>query len=541
MNLDLVQLLGGSCLLIYAIGELSKSIQLLGGSQFRNWLNQSTRDKWRGVALGGLIAMLLCSSGAVTAMLVSLANARLLSLPQTLAVSLGAGIGSTLMVQLLAFKISQYGLLILALGFITESFIGNASIKRLGRVALFVGLVFFSLDVLGQAGNALRNEPVFQAVSEYMRSRPVLGFLLAAGFSALTYSSAATVTFAMSLVMAQQGTVLDALPWVLGANLGSTTTGYFASLTGDIPGKQAALGSLLSRFAGIVIFWPFQKYIARGLEALNVGVNHEVALSHLFFNLSLAVLFLPFLNWGVKVVTLMVPSKESEGPFHFQYLDRSSLATPELALAQAQRELLRLSDAVERLMMRCLDFFQGGSTQAVEQFRANDKVIDFLNKGIKRFLTSLSQGEMTQAQVDKEFEILIRTNDMENIGDIVANNIVSLVYKCRAKGYVFSREGWMEIVQFHEKVITCLRLSTAYFSLRTPGLEKQLFSSLDEIDRLSLDLTERHLRRLHSGIKQSQDSSSVHLDLLGHMTRIAHLSTNLFRMQSNRAPKQETV
>lgn len=538
MSAEFIQLLGGSCLLIYSIGELSKSIQLLAGSQFRNWLNQSTRDRWRGMALGGLIAMLLCSSGAVTAMLVSLANARLLSLPQTMAVSLGAGIGSTLMVQLIAFKISHYGLVILALGFLAETLTSEGWLKRFGRVVLFIGLVFFALDILVQAGEGLRGEPTFQAVSNFMRTRPGLAFLLAAGFSAFTYSSAATVAFAMSLVVAQQGSVVEALPWVFGANIGATAMAYFASLGGDIPGKQAAVGNLLTRASGVTALWFLQGPIARGLEALNVGVTHEVALAHFFFNVILAVIFLPFLNWGVRVVTLLVPNRDSEGPFTFQYLDRSSLSTPELALAQAQRELLRLSDAVERLLMRCLAFFQGGSSQAVEQFRANDKVIDFLNKGIKRFLTSLSQGEMTPAQVDKEFEILIRTNDMENIGDIIANNIISLVYKCRNKGYVFSEEGWTEILQLHDKVVACLRLSTAYYSHRTAGLEKQLFALLDEIDRLSLDLTERHLRRLHSGIKISQDSSSVHLDLLGHLTRVAHLSTNLFRMQGNRQPKQ---
>jgi phosphate:Na+ symporter len=482
--------------------------------------------------------MLLCSSGAVTAMLVSLANARLLTLHQTFAVSLGAGIGSTLMVQLLAFKLSEYGLVILTAGFLIESAAAHVWAKRLGRILLFVGLVFFSLELLVQAGAMLRQEPAFQQFSNYFRTRPFLTFLVATFFAAFTCSSSATVVFAMSLLLAQQASVIEALPWIFGANVGTTATAYFSSMGSDIPGRQAAIGSVLTRLAGVALFWPLQTYIALGLEALGTNLPREVALGHTFFNAAIAVLFLPALPWLVKAVQFLVPNKETEGPFIYQYLDRNTLATPELALAQAQRELLRLSDAVERLFTQCLGFFQKGDSQAVEQFRENDKVIDFLNKGIKQFLTSLSQGEMSPEQVDKEFEIIIRTNDMENIGDIIANNIVALVYKCLNKGYDFSEEGWRDIRAFHTKVLECLRLSTAYFNNRSPGLEKALQLQYESIDKMALELTERHLRRLHDGVKQSQDSSSVHLDLLGHFHRVAALSVNILKVHGSRQTKQ---
>ncbi len=541
MRPEFLQLLGGSTLLVYSIGELSKSIQALAGSHFRSWLNQSTQDRFRGLALGGILSMLLCSSGAVTAMLVSLANARLLSLHQTFAVSLGAGIGSTLMVQLLAFKLSEYGLIILTGGFLIESVAAHAWVKRLGRVLLFVGLVFFSLDMLVQAGEMLRQEPLFQQFSNYFRSRPFLTLVIATLFAAFTCSSSATVVFSMSLLIAQQASVVEALPWIFGANLGTTATAYISSLGNDIPGRQAAVGSMLTRLTGVALLWPFQSYLGRGLEWFGLGLSREVALGHTLFNVAIAVLFLPLLSPLVKFVQALIPSREQEGPFIYQYLDRNTLTNPELALAQAQRELLRLSDAVERLFDQCLGFFQKGDSQAVELFRENDKVIDFLNKGIKRFLTSLSQGEMSPEQVNKEFEILIRTNDMENIGDTIANNIVALVYKCRNKGYEFSEEGWRDIRSLHAKVLDCLRLSTACFSNRTPGLEKALQLQYEAIEKMALEYTERHLRRLHEGVKQSQDSSSAHLDLLGHFHRVAALSVNILKVQGSRQAKQSAT
>ena len=77
---ELVSLLGGSALLVYSIEELTKSVQYLAGSRFRVWINHFAGNRFYGVLLGIVLSLLLSSSGAVTVMLVGLANARLLSL-----------------------------------------------------------------------------------------------------------------------------------------------------------------------------------------------------------------------------------------------------------------------------------------------------------------------------------------------------------------------------------------------------------------------------------------------------------------------------
>ncbi|MBI1859627.1 MAG: Na/Pi cotransporter family protein [Deltaproteobacteria bacterium] len=532
MNPDLMKLAGGSALLVYAIDELSDSVQYLAGSRFRHWINLFAERRVAGVLLGFLLALLLSSSGAVTVMLVGLANARLLSLEQVFSVALGASVGSTFIVQLFAFRITEYGLLILAAGVLSSSFAQSDRAHHISRSLLFIGLMFFSMGLLTDAGKGLEQNDLFLYVINYFKDRPLVSLFLSSVLTAIIQSSAATIAFVISLMSARNGTVLEAIPWVLGANLGTTATAFFAGARTGVLGKQAALGNLVNKVVGIGICMPFIPQFAQFVEHLTPHVGRQIAHFHTFFNLLLTIMFLPFVSLGVKLVKALIPDNVQQGPFSLHYLDARSLSSPELALAQAQREILRVSDAVEQMVERSIFLFTNPSAKEFEAIRSMDQVVDFLNKGIKLFLTKLSQKQMSPAQVQKEFELLLRTTDLENIGDIIDKNILELVRKNMKKGYSFSKEGWGEITMFHAKVVEILRISTAFFSTRDLALYARLTVLSEQLQDLLLDLSEQHVQRLHQGVKESLDTTSVHLDLLGNLQRIAELSINFTKLQN---------
>ncbi len=530
MSPEFLSLLGGSALLIYCIEELSKSLQYLAGSQFRGWINSFAKNRVAAIFLGVLLSMLLSSSGAVTVMLVGLASARLLTLEQVFAVTLGASIGSTFIVHLFAFQTAQYGLLLIAIGVFVEAFSSSEKIARVARGVFFLGLMFYSMNLVVQAGSKMEHDELFRYTVEYFRDRPLVSLAIATFLTALIHSSAATIVFVMSMMVARNGTVLEAIPWVLGANLGTTTTAFFAVHRSGTLGKQAALGNLLCKLIGVILCYPVMDQLADLSSRMALDVGRQIAYAHTLFNLGVAAIFFPFISIGVRVVKDLVSGDQREGPFVFQYLDTRTLASPELALAQAQREILRLSDTVEQMVKRSITLFHKGNFRDIETVRSMDQIADFLNKGIKLYLTRLSQKEMTPEQVQKEFEFLLRTNDLENIGDIVDKNIIELVRKSMKKGSAFSKEGWAEIATFHEKVVECLNLSTAYFNTRDRTLYAKLSVLHQQIEDLTLDLTEQHMQRLHRGVKETLDTTSVHLDLLGNLQRISVLSVNFTRV-----------
>ena len=377
MSPELTGLVGGSALLVFAMGGLSDSVQYLAGSRFRVWINQFAENRLSGIVLGICLSLLLSSSGAVTVMLVGLSNARLLSLEQVFSVILGASVGTTFIVQLIAFRLSEYGLLMITAGVGLSAFSKSDRTMHVARGVLFLGILFFSMQLIQDAGEKLEKNELFNYTLNYFRNRPVVSLLLSTGLTALIHSSAATIVFVMSLMVAQNGTVTEAVPWVLGANLGTTTTAYFASFKGGIYGKQAALGHLICKMVGILLCFPLMVYFSDLARMLSPDLSRQIAHTHTLFNLFLAVLFLPFIPLGVKLVRRLIPDDISRGPFTFQYLDSRSLGAPEFALAQAQREILRLSDTVEQMVDRSLHLFSAEDLRGMEAIRAMDQVVDF--------------------------------------------------------------------------------------------------------------------------------------------------------------------
>ncbi len=532
MNTAFITLMGGTALMIFSIDELSKSVRYLAGSKFRTWINLFASNRLSAILLGLVLSLLLSSSGAVTVMLVGLANARLLTLEQVFAVTLGASIGTTFIVHLFAFNVSQYGLLIIAAGVTLEAFSSSDRFTRIAKGLLYLGIMFFSMSLVVSAGKEMEHNELFKYILEYFRDRPFASLILAAIFTAGIHSSAATIAFMMSLMVARHASVYEAIPWILGANLGTTTTAFFASVKTGSLGKQAALGHLFCKVVGVAICFPLMGPLGKLAEYMGGDVSRQIATTHTLFNVFLAILFFPFITWGVAFVKKIVSDKDEKGEFSFHYLDPRTLESPELALAQAQREILRLSDIVEKMLTKSITLFEPGRLGEVESVKAMDKLADFLNRGIKLYLTKLSQKDMTPEQVQREFELLLRTNDLENIGDIVDKNILELVKKKHKKGYVFSKEGWTEITGFHEKVVECLRVSTAFFTSRDPALNARLAILKEQIEDLLIDLSEQHVQRLHRGVKESLDTTSVHLDLLGNLQHISVLSTNFTRFNS---------
>ena len=74
------------------------------------------------VAISVLWFLSLSFASATTVMLVSFVQAGLLNLTQSMGVILGADIGTTITAQMIAFKLTDYALLMVAIGFLLKMF-----------------------------------------------------------------------------------------------------------------------------------------------------------------------------------------------------------------------------------------------------------------------------------------------------------------------------------------------------------------------------------------------------------------------------------
>ncbi|MBI3995461.1 MAG: Na/Pi cotransporter family protein [Nitrospirae bacterium] len=527
-TLMLFSLLGGIALLLYGLQLAGDGLQGLAGGRLRSILATFTKNRFLGLAAGAFITAVIQSSSATTVMLVGFTSAGLMTLSQTVALILGADIGTTLTVQLIAFQITDYALAILSLGFALFFFGKPRRIKLVGTVLFGFGLIFFSLKLLSDGMAPLRDNEIARRMLLSVHEVPIWGILISALLTALLHSSAATIGIAIA--SASQGLLplASAVPIILGANVGTCATAWVASLGSTTEAKRVALAHILFKLLGVVLIYPFLLPFEATVGQTSENIVRQIANAHTLFNLGIALLFLPFTGPLARLVAWLIPEKLSlEEYSRPKYLDPLVLDSPALALGQATREALRMSDIVRDMYRETIRVFTDNNQETLEQIERKDDWVDTLNREIKLYITKLSAKSLTEEQSEREVALLALSSDLETIGDIIDRNLMELAKKKIYKGVRFSDQGLKEIVQLHDRVGQNFERVISAFASHDPELAQRVVQAKDEIKHLERELRAAHIQRLHAGLPESIETSAIHIDILTNLVRINHHVTSI--------------
>ncbi|MFI5338906.1 MAG: Na/Pi cotransporter family protein [Candidatus Methylomirabilales bacterium] len=520
-NLMLITLFGGMALLLYGMQLVGEGLQLAAGGRMRQILGSITNSRFKGMMVGAFITAVIQSSSATTVMLVGFASSGLMDLTQTIGVILGADIGTTVTVQLIAFQIFDYALLLVGIGFLLIFASRRKIFKYVGQAILGFGFIFFAMKVMSDAMVPLRQSPIVKTLLVSLGDQPLLGIIVAAIFSALVHSSAATIGLAITLSLQGLIPLHAAIPVIFGANIGTCATALASSIGTKPEAKRVAMAHIFFKVVGVLVFLPFIHPFAHLVELTTADVPRQIANAHTLFNVGITALFLPFSAVLARFISSLVSEdKEGGGLFGPKYLDERMLETPALALGQATREALRMADIVSEMFTKTIGTFSGEDLDLIEFIQEKDDQVDTLDREIKHYLTKLSQQSLTHEQSKREFGILAFVNNMENIGDIVDKNLMDLAKKKLSKGLHFSEPGMKEIVLLHKKVLQNLELAISAFASGDPALAQQVLEQKLEISQTERRFRQAHIQRLHDGYRESIDTSEIHLDVLTNVKRI---------------------
>ncbi len=521
----LVSLLGGAALLVYGIRLVGEGLQRAAGARLRHLLSTLAGDRVRALFVGALVTVLLQSSSATTVMLVGFASAGLLSLRQTIGVILGADVGTTVTVQLLAFNVLNYSLLIVFAGWLLTA-VARGTARYAGQAVLGFGLLFLAMKLLieGMAplkGNALVNELLLA-----LSGQPAVLITFAALFTALVHSSAATI--GLAIAFGSQGLLglAGAVPLIFGANIGTAATAALASLGARVEARRVAVAHAGFKIAGVLLFVFFIPQFAALVERTAPDVPRQIANAHTIFNVALAIVFLPLSGLAADVVMRLVPER-AELRTGAIYLDAQVLETPALALGQATREVLRMADLVMASLKQTIEVFRRDDEELLREIVRRDDQIDRLEEDIKHYLTKLRVQTLNEEQARRETALLFVITDLEAIGDVIDKNLMELAEKKRRGGHRFSEQGWSEIVALHTKVTENLELTIAAFAAQDRTLAEKVIRHKANINVIEREYRQTHIGRLHEGLRESIDTSSIHLDVLANLKRVNSLATNI--------------
>ena len=525
-TISILSLFGGIALILFGMKLAGEGLQRAAGAKLRAFLLTATDNRLKSVGVGAAITALLQSSSATTVMLVGFVGSGLMTLGQTMGVILGADIGTTITVQVIAFRVYEYAIGVVGLG-VVISFLGRGRWKDMGQAILGFGFVFFALKILMDTFEPISQNPLMKEFLVGLSKDPFAAIVISALITALIQSSAATLGIAITASISGLLSLEAAVPIILGANIGTTVTAIISSIGATVEAKRVALAHTLFKVLGVLIVAPFLGYFTWLVGESTPDAARQVANAHTFFNIGIAVLFLPFTGPFTRFVSLILPESKTPEKFGPKYLDPIVLSSPSLALVQASRESQRSADMVQEMLSKSIAVFESNDMELLEEIQEKDDDVDLLDREVKLFLTKLSRESLSDEQAKRELEIMLFSDNIENIGDVIDKNLMELARKKIKGNLSFSADGLKEIRELHKKVVENFEMGVAAFAGSDLELAHKLVTHKQKLSELERELRQNHINRLYLGHKESIDTSAIHLDVLTNLKRINSYITNV--------------
>ncbi|MDI6870800.1 MAG: Na/Pi cotransporter family protein [Bacillota bacterium] len=531
----LLGLLGGLAIVLHGLRYCSEGLQKSAGNRLKTLLRRLTKSQVRAAAVGAVFSALVQSSTAVTVMLVGLAGAGLVSLSQAIGIILGADVGTTFAVQILAFDTGPWSLALVAAGYFLNATARRKIWGHLGQALSGLGLVFFGLRLIGQTVGALRNDPMLYHLLSAAVSNPYLALFGATLFTALVHSSAATLGFTVSLAAQGALTLFQALPMIAGANIGTCATALLSAAGSTTDARRVAVAHVSLKLLAVAFLWPLRAPFAALLERTAASVPRQIANAHTVLNLLLLLAGLPLSRPLAELIKRLIPERAADrDPAKPQYLDRLALETPALALEHVAQEIGRLGELVEQMVARIPAMLNTTNPLVIENLLRQEEAVDRLFGEINAYLGDIGQRFMGKGEMKTTIELLHVLSELEHAADAVVK-IALLCRKCFDEALSFSDEGLRELSALHARVQRLFSsvLETFRSGRKPPprssspddGMEGQCGPDLAEetstIALLERQLREVHLGRLQAGYKESRATSAIHLDILSMLRRLA--------------------
>lgn len=522
----LLNVIGEIALLVWGIHMVQTGVMRVFGSDLRRLLARGLRTRFHAFAAGLGVTALLQSSTATALMASSFAGIGALDLATGLAVMLGANVGTTLIVQILSFDVSVVFPVLLAAGVLAFRRGGSSRLHDFGRVLIGLGLILLALRLLGEAiapgAYAANLGSFFRAIT----ADPFINLAIAALLTAAVHSSVVTVLAVMSLagsgLLAPEATIA----MVLGANIGSAINPVLETGIGDPSKRRLPIGNLAIRVIGAIAVLPFIAPLASALSDAQPDGARLAANFHTGFNLALAILFIGAVPLVAKALTALLPARGITGdPSQPAYLDKSALRTPTVALANAERETLRMVDLVDTMLDKTLEGLAGNGTARASELRGLDDIVDSLHRSLQLYLAALARETLSEDEARRLADIQAFGVNLEHIGDIIDKSLSPLIAKRQSLKLSLSDEGLAEIGAMHAQLDAHIKLAAAVFMSADIAAARRLVAEKEAFRALERTSTERHFERLREGRVASIETSGLHLDIIRDLKRIeAHLA-----------------
>ena len=521
-------LLGGLAIFLIGMEMMTEALRLIVGGKARAVIEKLTSNRFMGLLTGAGITAVVQSSSVTTVLVVGFISAGLMSFVESIPVILGSNIGTTITAQVIAFNVTTWALALVAGGFLLTQLAKREKRRAQGAAIVGLGLVFFGMVVMGEAMSPLRTyEPFINAMESL--DNLFLAIFVGAIFTALVQSSSATT--GIVIVLASQGLIsLEAgVGLIMGANIGTSVTALLAAIGKPRDAQRAAVAHLVFNVMGVLIWIPFLGLLVSWVESIGGGTSREVANAHTIFNVVNALIFLPFVTQFAALITRMVPDKLQVGAIAPKYIDTGLLRTPDIALAKARMEILRMASRVQGMLVDFLPAILDGDIDTMADVEERDDEVDELHGLVLEYLGRISQEKLSEDSSAELVDLLEATNALEAIGDLVETNLIALGYEKIESSVTVSRETRSLIERYHQLVVEAFEMALVAVIQKDQGAARTVTGMKREIRNLEDEIMAHQNERLVADEPNRVATYRFELDLVTNLKRVYYFARRIAR------------
>lgn len=522
----LIELLGGLGLFLYGMKLMGDGLENSAGDKLKKILEKVTSNPIMAVTVGAVVTAVVQSSSATTVMVVGFVNAGLMNLAQAAGVIMGANIGTTITAQLVAFKLTDYAPLFIAIGALIVMSAKAKKRREVGNIILGFGILFLGMSTMSGAMKPLATSPIFSNMVVAIGHNWFIGIFVGLAMTAVLQSSSATTGILISLATAGAINIQAALPILFGCNIGTCVTALLACMGANKTAKKAAIMHLMFNVIGTIIFLPFIPLMVGIVMKMSPDdVSRQIANSHTIFNIVATVVMFPFIKIMINFVNKLIPGEDEIEKVGPKYIDDKILETPVIAAGQVMKETIRMANKAKQNLELSMEAFNNNDDKLVEKVYENEKIINVLEEAITAYLVKLSKCDLS----DKEKNIVTATfhviTDIERIGDH-AENIAELALQKSFKKITYSEEAVKELEIVYNNTLEALAISIDAYESRDLEKAEFVYGVEQAIDTNQKEYRDNHIKRLHDG-KCGAYEGAIFVDLLSNFERIGDHATNI--------------
>ncbi|MBQ4440443.1 MAG: Na/Pi cotransporter family protein [Kiritimatiellae bacterium] len=432
---------GGLGMFLLGMKHLSEGLQAVGGQGLRKFMGLATTHRLAGVGTGIVSTLIAQSSAIITAMVVGFVSSGMMTLSQAINVIIGANIGTTGTVWVVAMAPSPevIGLVGLAVGGIFYFFIRREAIHNLGLAVLGLGLVLLGLYFMAKGVVPIKNNPSVCAAFQSIEVKGVFDvIMIAIGAMLISAAIHSAATIAIAMTLASQGLVSyeAAIATLFGANIGTTVTAWMAAIGGTADAKRTALAHTLSNVIGSIIFIPFAlpvlvpvgKALFPGWNIVTetakgpmlYGIMAPIAVTDTIFSVLRGLITFPFVKPFARLIERIIKQPENEKP-HLSALKFGARFSPVIACDQALTEVSFMRDSALDLLATVRRILVGEGSEADENHILHrEEILDNVQREVTEFLGSIMTKRLALDVAERSRRLLRLTDELESVSDEAA-------------------------------------------------------------------------------------------------------------------------